>query len=48
MRSMFGWDYPPGVSSLPWDEDYPCDVCGQYENNCICPSDIFSTSHAGW
>lgn len=37
MRSIFGWDYPPGVSSLPWDVDYPCDVCGQYENDCICP-----------
>ena len=34
---IFGWDYPPGVSSLPWDHDYPCDVCGEFEDDCICP-----------
>jgi hypothetical protein len=36
-RSIFGWDYPPGVSSLPWDVNYPCEVCGGFEDDCICP-----------
>jgi hypothetical protein len=34
---IFGWSYPPGCSSLPWDEDHPCCVCGEFENKCICP-----------
>lgn len=34
---LFGWDYPPGVSKLPWDEEYPCEVCGQSVDECICP-----------
>lgn len=21
----------------PYDEDYPCEVCGEYEDKCICP-----------
>lgn len=37
-RSMFGWDYPPGVNSVPGDEDEgPCEVCGNDVDNCICP-----------
>ena len=37
--SIFGWSYPPGVSSVPGDEpDPPCEVCGGYpELDCICP-----------
>lgn len=38
MRSVFGWDYPPGCSSLPWDEpDPPCEICGEDIDSCICP-----------
>lgn len=33
----FGWSYPPGCSSAPYDEDYPCELCGLFENDCICP-----------
>lgn len=37
-RSIFGWDYPPGCSSVPGDEpDPPCEVCGQKLNDCVCP-----------
>lgn len=37
-RGIFGWDYPPGVSKLPYDEEYPCEVCGGWpETTCICP-----------
>lgn len=36
-RSIFGWDYPPGCSSVPGDEpDPPCEVCGQALVN-ACP-----------
>ena len=35
--TRFGWDYPPGCSSVPGDEpDQPCEVCGVNENACIC------------
>lgn len=34
---IFGWSYPPGCSSLPDDEDYPCGTCGKFEDKCICP-----------
>jgi len=37
MRSIFGWSYPPGCHRLPWDEDYPCEVCAQDVDDCICP-----------
>jgi len=33
----FGWSYPPGCTHLPWDEEYPCDVCGNPSDSCICP-----------
>ena len=35
--SKFGWSYPPGCSGPPDDQDYPCEVCGQWEDDCICP-----------
>jgi hypothetical protein len=35
---IFGWDYPPGCSSTPFDEpEPPCNVCGQFDDYCICP-----------
>jgi hypothetical protein len=33
---IFGWSYPPGCSGPP-DDDYPCEVCGQFVDDCICP-----------
>lgn len=42
--SIFGWSYPPGCNGTPYDEDYPCEVCGGYDtiggkgkNQCVCP-----------
>lgn len=35
--SLFGWGYPPGVSNIPGDEPFVCEVCGQSDDNCICP-----------
>lgn len=35
--SIFGWSYPPGCNSVPGDDEYPCEVCGLWPNNCICP-----------
>ena len=39
----FGWDYPPGVSSVPGDEYDPCDGCdfwGEESDRCmVCPGD---------
>lgn len=37
MSGLFGWDYPPGCSSVPGDFDTPCAVCGCDEWECICP-----------
>ena len=37
MSGLFGWDYPAGVTRLPWDEDRPCDICGGIEDSCVCP-----------
>lgn len=37
IMSIFGWDYPPGCSSVPGDEEFPCSVCGQWMDDCICP-----------
>lgn len=37
MRSIFGWSYPPGCSGPPDDDEYPCEVCGEGLDNCICP-----------
>jgi len=41
---IFGWSYPPGCSGTPYDEDYPCEVCGGFDtvrgegpNQCVCP-----------
>lgn len=38
-RGMFGWSLPPGVSvrDLPGNQDVPCEVCGQYDDACVCP-----------
>ncbi|MEW4569291.1 hypothetical protein AB1L88_15610 [Tautonia sp. JC769] len=36
----FGWSYPAGCRSTPYDEPAgPCDVCGQDVDSdaCICP-----------
>jgi hypothetical protein len=33
----FGWSYPPGCYGTPYDEDHPCEVCGEFEDDCICP-----------
>lgn len=37
MRSIFGWDLPPGCGKLPGEEEYPCEVCGKMCDDCICP-----------
>jgi len=35
---IFGWSYPPGVTSVPGDYDEPCEVCGGMpDDDCICP-----------
>jgi hypothetical protein len=35
---IFGWSYPPGCSSVPGDEpDPPCEVCGYFSEDCVCP-----------
>lgn len=33
---IFGWNLPPGCGKLPGEEDTPCEVCGQFDNDCIC------------
>ena len=37
----FGWWYPAGAANdpnAPWNQqEPPCAVCGQYEDDCICP-----------
>lgn len=35
--SIFGWSLPPGCGTLPGEEEYPCAVCGRFEEKCICP-----------
>ncbi|MDD3029845.1 MAG: hypothetical protein PHS57_06170 [Alphaproteobacteria bacterium] len=41
MRSIFGWDLPPGAADdpgAPWNQkEGPCDVCGLSVDDCICP-----------
>ena len=39
--TKFGWSYPPGVSTLPWDVATFCEVCckdpeGSADNNTLC------------
>ena len=34
---IFGWSYPPGVTGVPGDEEYPCEVCRQLPSDCVCP-----------
>lgn len=36
-RSIFGWSYPPGCNGPPDDDEGPCEVCGEWIDNCICP-----------
>jgi len=35
--SVFGWSLPPGCHTLPGEELQYCEICGEDENNCICP-----------
>lgn len=42
---IFGWSYPPGCSGPPWDEDYPCEVCGEFPDDCICPECPVCNTH---
>jgi hypothetical protein len=35
--SLFGYSYPPGCSSTPFDDFPPCEVCGLDDYDCICP-----------
>lgn len=37
MSNIFGWSYPPGVTSDGYDKFYPCHVCGNFDTDCICP-----------
>ncbi len=41
VRSIFGWDLPPGCTHRMIDEamgvDQPCEVCGVFVDDCICP-----------
>ena len=34
---IFGWSYLPGCNSVPGDEDITCEICGEWEEDCICP-----------
>ena len=35
---IFGWSLPPGCSMRDIDPpEQPCEVCGEYPDNCICP-----------
>lgn len=34
---IFGWSYPAGCESVPDDEPCYCDVCGQLDDECVCP-----------
>lgn len=43
MRSIFGWSYPPGMNSVPADDDVTCEVCwlpydGSSKDICECPT----------
>ena len=40
MSRGFGWDLPPGCTHAMIEAqcaEYPCEVCGEYPDNCICP-----------
>lgn len=41
MRSVFGWDLPPGCSQRDIDEaagvNAMCAVCANYLDDCVCP-----------
>jgi len=37
--SAFGWSYPPGCNGTPFDDmDEVCQVCGETETRCVCPT----------
>ena len=36
-RNIFGWSYPPGCTGTPFDEELPCEICGEDVDDCICP-----------
>ena len=39
--SKFGWSYPAGAANDPFapynQEEGPCEVCGQFVDDCLCP-----------
>jgi len=39
--SIFGWSLPPGCTNQMIEDamgvDQPCEVCGQFPDDCICP-----------
>src|SRR5215467_3097744 len=38
--SIFGWSLPPGCTHQMIEDqfaDCPCDVCGQFPDDCVCP-----------
>ena len=39
--TKFGWSLPPGCTQRMLDrqfEDGPCDVCGYFVDDCVCPT----------
>lgn len=34
---IFGWSLPPGVTTLPGEEPWQCGVCGNWDDDCVCP-----------
>ena len=32
----FGWDYPAGCNSTPFNDEPPCVICGEYVDSCTC------------
>jgi hypothetical protein len=37
LRNQFGWSLPPGITSLPEEEEHACAICGRDAASCICP-----------
>lgn len=40
MSRLFGWDLPPGCTMREIEaqcEERPCDMCGEYPDECVCP-----------
>ncbi len=36
-HNLFDWSYPPGCDGTPYDDDYPCELCGVDPVSCDCP-----------